>query len=235
VVATVAQTAAPVVESVVTVVDDTLAPVVATAVPVVSNAGKTVASTTAPITRTGSSARTTVAASVATDQATLPVAPNGAATATVPSDDQVPASGSAAQVGAGGAPPAWPRLAGMTIIAPFPVSGVEATPTYPPEPPPAVEPPPASAASTTASAAAASPSSPIGPRDLGLAFLGGLLAVGVVLLSTSSAGTGGHAPSSTAVTTRPYRLVAPALRWRVRALAECVRPAPLLAPLELPG
>jgi hypothetical protein len=123
----------------------------------------------------------------------------------------------------------------MTTIASFPVSGVEATPTYPPEPPPVVGLRPGSAAPPSATAAAESPSSPLGPRGLGLALLGGLLAVGVVLVSTSSAGTGGHAPSSTAVTTRPFRLVAPALRWRVRALAECVRPEPLLAPLELPG
>jgi len=74
------------------------------------------------------------------------------------------------------------------------------------------------------------------PRDLGLALFGGLLAFGIALVSTSSAGAGGHSPSSSvAVTTRPFRLVAPALLWRLRALAECVRPEPLLAPLELPG
>jgi hypothetical protein len=73
------------------------------------------------------------------------------------------------------------------------------------------------------------------PRDLGLALFGALLA-GLVLVSTSSAGTGGHSPSSSsATTTRPYRLVAPAIRWRVRALAERVRPAPLVFSLELPG
>jgi hypothetical protein len=74
------------------------------------------------------------------------------------------------------------------------------------------------------------------PRGLGLVFLGGLLAFGVAAVSTSSAGTGGHSPSSTtAVTTQAYRLVAPALRWRVRALMERVRPEPLVSPLELPG
>jgi hypothetical protein len=67
-------------------------------------------------------------------------------------------------------------------------------------------------------------------------LFGGLLAFGIALVSTSSGGGGGHSPSSpVAVTTRPFRLVAPALRWRLRALAECVRPEPLLAPLELPG
>ena len=229
-----AQTTAPVVETVVTVVDDAVAPVIATTAPVVSHIGNAVSGTTAPATRAAATARTSVAASVATGQATLPVAPNDASTAPVPSDDQMPASSSAAQVGAGGAQPAWPRLAGMTTIAPFPVHGIEATPAYPPDRRrPSAS--PGGAAPTTASAAAAGPSSPLGPRGLGLAFLGGLLAVGVVLVSTSSAGTGGHSPSSTAVTTRPFRLVAPALRWRVRALAECVRPAPLLAPLELPG
>ena len=191
------------------------------------------------MTRAGSAiTRTTVTASVvtATDQATLPVAPDDAGTAAVPSDDQVPASSSAAQVEAGGAQPAWPRLAGMTIIATFPVNGIEAAPMRSPDPPTAVDLGRLPAPPTTASAAAAAPSSPLGPRGLGLAFLGGLLAVGVALVSTSSAGTGGHAPSSpSAVMTRPFRLVAPALRWRVRALAECVRPEPLLAPLELPG
>ncbi len=60
--------------------------------------------------------------------------------------------------------------------------------------------------------------------------------VGVALVSTSSAGSGGHSPSSTTAATVPrYRLVAPALRWRVRALAERVRPAPIVFPLELPG
>ena len=73
------------------------------------------------------------------------------------------------------------------------------------------------------------------PRGLGLVFLGGLLAIGLAAVSISSAGTGGHSPSSTAVTTQPYRLVAPALRWRVRALMERVRPEPLVSPLELPG
>jgi hypothetical protein len=58
----------------------------------------------------------------------------------------------------------------------------------------------------------------------------------MAFVSTSSAVGGGHAPSSsTAVTTRPFRLVAPVLRWRLRALAERVRPAPLVFPLELPG
>ena len=95
--------------------------------------------------------------------------------------------------------------------------------------------PVSSAAQRKAPTATAAPAAPHVPRGLGLAFLGGLLAVGVAALSTSSAGTGGHSPSSTAMTTRPYRLVAPVIRWRVRALAERVRPAPLVFSLELPG
>jgi len=102
---------------------------------------------------------------------------------------------------------------------------------------PALSTPARNASSATAAPAASTPQAgPPGPRGLGLALLGGLLAVGVALVSTSSAGGGGHAPfSSTAVTTEPFRLVAPALRLRMRALAECLRPEPLLAPLELPG
>jgi len=101
---------------------------------------------------------------------------------------------------------------------------------------PALSTPGRNASSAAAPAASTPQAGPPGPRGLGLALLGGLLAVGVALVSTSSAGGGGHAPfSSTAVTTEPFRLVAPALRLRMRALAECLRPEPLLAPLELPG
>jgi hypothetical protein len=89
-----------------------------------------------------------------------------------------------------------------------------------------------------ATATAAPPAGASGPHarhGLGFVFVGGLLAVGIAFAATSSAG-GGHAPSSTtAATTSPFRLVAPVLLWRMRALAERVRPAPLVFPLELPG
>jgi hypothetical protein len=97
------------------------------------------------------------------------------------------------------------------------------------------QPPTARTTATATSSAESAPSVPA-DRGLALAFLGGLLAAGLAVASTSSAAGGGHAPSSsTAVTTRPFRLVAPVLRWRLRALAERVRPAPLVFPLELPG
>jgi hypothetical protein len=145
----------------------------------------------------------------------------GAETAALPSADPTEATGRAVSVAAGGPLPTRPPLA--------PPSGTQATPTSD-----AVSTPSVTGHPTPAAAAGAAVSRV--PRGLGLAFLGGLLTLGVAALSTSSAGNGGHSPSSPiSTTTEPYRLVAPAIRWRVRALADCVRPAPLVLSLELPG
>ena len=146
----------------------------------------------------------------------------------------------------GGASPARPPLAGVAFgsptsptlaTRPAPAAQVPVLPRVPvlaqDEPAHAGD---AAAPTSAAKATAANPAIPLGSRPFGIVVFGGLLAVGLVLITTSSAGNGGHSPSSpTAVPTRPFRLVAPALRWRVRALAECVRPAPLVFPLELPG
>jgi hypothetical protein len=213
VVETVAETAVPVVETVATTVEETLSPVVEATTPVVSPVLRTLATTAAPV--------TTTTASAATTTSTAPVdEPSPAAdaeTATfVRRPEQVKATGRAVSAAAGGSLPARPPLAPLADTAPTPIS--------------------VPAASAAQPSAPGSHAAPLTPRGLALAFLGGLLAVGMAAFSTSSAGTGGHAPSSpAAVTTRPFRLVAPAIRWRVRALADRLRPAPLVSPLELPG
>jgi len=231
VVATVAETASSVVESVATIVDDSVTPVAGTAVPVVTRV-------------TGSAARMGTQASTLPPRSTIgePVAPVSQLQPSTPAPsahvDQVRAGGPAVQGEAGGAPPVRPALAGNGAAqATAPVSGMPATiAAFEPPAPAAVAAPLATTAAAQTRASAPAPSRGPLPRGFGLAVLGGLLAVGVALASTSSAGTGGHSPSSpTAVTTRPDRLVAPALRWRLRALAERVRPAPLVFPLELPG
>ena len=197
------------------------------------------------VTSSRASARRTVSAGTGARAAPT----TGAESAATSSDDSAPASGTSVRVAAGGALPARSPLVGVGAemsLAPSlrcpeptqPLHGLRpATATAPWLPwshlPAVARPPPTT---SVASAPTAAPAAPSGLRPFGFVVLGGLLAVGLALISTSSAGSGGHSPSSTTAATVPwYRLVVPALRWRVRALAERVRPAPIVFPIELPG
>ena len=166
-----------------------------------------------------------------------PPQPAGAETATISRDDPTQVSGASTQAGLGGFRSARTPLAGARVPAAAPeLAAPTAALASPPDAPPVVPSTAEAAPAGQPAAAPATSAAPSVPRALGLALLGGLLAVGAALASTSSASGGGHSPSSTTAATTPrYRLVAPAVRWRLRALAERVLPAPVVFPLELPG
>ena len=264
VVRTVAETVAPVVQTavataapVVRSVSETIAPVVSqvaeTVAPVVQDVATPVAAAATPVTVTvgktlhGLARR---AHRLECDRARVgagrrPHAPvrsrhgGRCRDGEVSRDNPTQASGASVQAGSGGFRSARTPLAGVRVLttpAPRPDRIAPVVHSSPPDAPSVVRSTPEAApAGSDRNVTPASP--PIhGPRPLGLALLGGLLAVGAALVSTSSATGGGHAPSSTTAATTPrYRLVAPALRWRLCALADRVRPEPVVFPLELPG
>jgi hypothetical protein len=208
-------------------------PLASAATPVTTAVGTTLSRTTTRVTRTVATALGRVDDGTSLSQ---PPQPAGAETATISRDDPTQVSGASTQTGLGGFRSARTPLAGARISSAAPdLAAPTAALASPPDAPPVV---PSTAEAAPAGHSAAAPATSAGPsvpRPLGLALLGGLLAVGA-LVSTSSASGGGHSPSSTTAATTPrYRLVAPAVRWRLRALAERVLPAPVVSPLELPG
>jgi hypothetical protein len=237
---TIAEAAAPVVSTVSQTTAAVVEPVVKVPAPVVRIVDQTVAPVTRPAGRTTTEAArgTSPVSQSPTAEAAAPISPLQTSTPVPSADvDELPASAPVVQGAAGGAVPVRPALAGGDALqATPPAPGIPWAITALESSAPATVAAPAATASATQRRATA-PGDTRGPlpRDVGLALLGGLLALGFALVSTSSAGGGGHSPSSPVAVTRPFRLVAPALRWRLRALAECVRPEPLLAPLELPG
>ena len=226
----VAETVAPVVEDVTT-------PLASAARPVTTAVGTTLSRTTTRVTRTVATAPARVDDGTSLSQ---PPQPAGAETATISRDDPTQVSGASTQAGLGGFRSARTPLAGARIPSAAPDLAAATGGTRLPAGCAlgrALDPGGRPGGVSYRNVTPASSAAPfLGRAPLGLALLGGLLAVGVAHVSTSSATGGGHSPSSTTAATTPrYRLVAPALRWRLRALADRVRPEPVVFPLELPG
>ena len=242
VVETVTQTVAPVVERAsrtvapaVETARTAVAPVVTASEPVVAAArtsptgtATTVAGSLRAVTDLRAAASNGDVRHAATSEAAPPsVAPGAPALPVVVAPPQ-----SSIGRGEGGADE-LPAAAGSSIVKPD-TTVVSGTPVAePPAVGPSVETTTSDGRGTVAGRAPGRSSD--AARTIGLGLVGGLLVIGAGIATLSSATSGGQFSSSTALTTRPYRLVAPALRWRLRALAESVKPTPFVSLLELPG